>query len=97
MAISTSEQPKDWRFHLRANVREKTLIKVAATRQGMNVIDFILNAARDRADETLTDRTRSVLHEGQWKQFMRTLDRPAREKPRLRKLFKESHAAESGS
>jgi uncharacterized protein (DUF1778 family) len=93
MAISTPEQPKDRRFQLRASAREEKLIKVAAERQGVNVTDFILSAAREKAEETLADRTRFVLQEEQWKQFMQALDRPAREKPRLRKLFAETHVA----
>ena len=93
MAISTPEQPKDRRFQLRASAREETLIKVAAERQGVNITDFILSAAREKAEETLADRTRFVLQEEQWKQFMQALDRPAQEKPRLRKLFTETHVA----
>ena len=97
MAISTPEQPKDRRFQLRASAREETLIKVAAERQGVNVSDFILSAAREKAEETLADQKRFVLQEEQWREFMEALDRPAREKPRLRKLFTESHVAERRS
>ena len=80
---------------LRATSREETLIKVAAERQG--VTDFIISAAREKAEETLADQTRFVLNERQWKQFMEALDRPAQEKPRLRKLFAKSHVAERRS
>ena len=93
MAISTPEQPKDRRFQLRASAREEKLIKVAAERQGVNVTDFILGAAREKAEETLADRTRFALQEDQWKRFMQALDRPAQDKPRLRKLFTETHVA----
>jgi uncharacterized protein (DUF1778 family) len=97
MAIATPEQPKDRRFQLRATAREETLIKVAAEREGVNVTDFILSAAREKAAETLADQTRFVLHEEQWREFMKALDRPAREKPRLRRLFTESHVAKRRS
>lgn len=97
MATSTREQSKDRRFQLRATAREERLIKVAAGRQGVNVTDFILSAAREKAEETLADQTRFVLQEKQWKEFMEALDRPAREKPRLRKLFAEPHVAERHS
>ena len=97
MATSTREQSKDRRFQLRATAREERLIKVAAGRQGVNVTDFILSAAREKAEETLADQTRFVLQEKQWKEFMEALDRPAREKPRLRKLFAEPHVAERRS
>lgn len=97
MATSIPEQPKDRRFQLRATVREETLIRVAAERQGVTVTDFILSAAREQAEETLADQTRFVLHEEQWKEFMESLDRPAQGKPRLRKLFAESHVAKRRS
>ena len=97
MAISAPEQPKDRRFQLRATAREETLIKVAAERRGLNVTDFILSAAREKAEETLADQTRFVLNQEQWKEFMDALDRPAREKPRLRRLFRESHIAKRRS
>ena len=94
MAMSTPEQPKDRRFQLRTTAREETLIKVAAERQGINVTDFILSAAREKAEEALADQTRFILNEEQWKKFMEALDRPAKEKPRLKKLFTEPHIAE---
>ena len=93
MAISTPEQPRDRRFQLRATALEEALIKVAAEGQGVNVTDFIIGAAREKAHETLTDQTRFVLNEKQWKQFMDALDRPPREKPRLKRLFSEPHVA----
>jgi uncharacterized protein (DUF1778 family) len=97
MAISIPEQPRDRRLQLRATAREETLIKVAAERQGVNMTDFILGAAREKAEAALADQTRFVLNEKQWKQFMEALDRPPQEKPRLKKLFSESHVAERRS
>ena len=93
MAISTPEQPRDRRFQLRATARDETLIKVAAERRGINVTDFIISAAREKAEETLTDQSRFVLNDEQWKRFNAALDRPAREKPRIRRLFSEHHVA----
>jgi len=53
-----------------------------------------MRSAREKAEETLSEQTRFVLNDGQRKRFMQALDRPPREKPRLRKLFAESHVAE---
>ena len=97
MAISTPEQPRDRRFQLRATAREETLIKVAAGRRGVNVTDFILGAAREKAEEALAGQTRFVLDADRWKRFMKALDRPPREKPRLKKLFAEAHVAKRRS
>lgn len=93
MGASTLEQQRDRRFQLRATALEEELIKVAAERQGVNVTEFILRSARERAEQTLADQTRFVLDDKQWKAFMAALDRPAKDKPRLRKLFQERHVA----
>ena len=51
MAIVPREQPRDRRFQLRATASEETLIKVAAERQGVNVTDFIIRSACDKAEQ----------------------------------------------
>jgi uncharacterized protein (DUF1778 family) len=94
MSISTPDQPRDRRLQLRATAREETLIRVAAERQGVNMTDFIISAAREKAEAALADQTHFVLDEEHWKQFMEALDRPPQERPRLKKLFSESHVAE---
>jgi uncharacterized protein (DUF1778 family) len=93
MATSTHDQPRDRRFQLRATASEETLIKVAAERQGINVTEFIMRSARENAEQTLADQTRFVLDAQQWKSSVAVLDRPAKDKPRLHRLFKESHIA----
>ena len=97
MAISTPDQPRDRRFQLRATASEEELIKVAADRQGVNVTEFILRSARENAERSLADQTRFVLDDKQWRAFMAALDRPARDKPRLRQLFREQHVAKRRS
>jgi uncharacterized protein (DUF1778 family) len=97
VSISTPDQPRDRRFQLRATAMEETLIKVAAERKGLNVTDFIVRSACEKAEQTLADQTRFVLNEEQWKAFMAALDRPARHKPRLRRLFAETHIAKRRS
>ena len=97
MAISTREQQRDRRFQLRATATEEELIKVAADRQGVNVTEFIMRSACEKAEQALADQTRFVLDEKQWKAFMAALDRPAKEKPRLRQLFQEQHVAKRRS
>ena len=93
MAISTPEQPRDRRFQLRATASEEELIKVAADRQGVNVTELIMRSACERAEQALAEQARFVLDEKQWKAFLAVLDRPAKNKPRLRQLFQERHVA----
>jgi uncharacterized protein (DUF1778 family) len=93
MAASTPNQQRNRRFQLRATPSEETLIKVAAERQGVNVTDFIMRSACEKAEQALSDQTRFVLGDKQWKAFLAALDRPPKDKPRLRRLFKETHVA----
>src|SRR6266849_4545001 len=97
MAISSPEQPRDRRFQRRATVSEETLIKVEAERQGVNVTDFIMRSACEKAEQALSDQTRFVLDDKQWKAFLGALDRPSKDKPRLRRLFREPHVAKRRS
>jgi uncharacterized protein (DUF1778 family) len=97
MAISTPEQPRDRRLQLRATASEEELIKVAANRQGINVTEFIIRSACERAEQALAEQTRFVLDDKQWKAFLAALDRPAKDKPRLRQLFRERHVAKRRS
>ena len=97
MAFSVPEQNRDRRFQLRATAFEEDLIKAAADRQGLNVTEFIIRSACQKAEETLADQTRFVLDDQQWKRFMDALDGPPREKPRLRRLFSERHVAKRRS
>src|ERR1700674_2861903 len=97
MAISTPDRPRDRRFQLRATASEETLIKVAAERQGVDVTDFIIRSACEKAEQALADQTRFVLDDKQWKAFAAALDRPPKNKPRLRRLFIEPHIAKRRS
>jgi uncharacterized protein (DUF1778 family) len=49
----------------------------------------VVESALGRADETLADRQRFTLDAEQWTAFMAALDAPAREMPRLARLFRE--------
>ena len=95
MGVSTKSQTRTKRFNLRATARQEKLIKVAAERQGVNVTDFILESACQRAEETLATQVHFVLNEKQWRLFMEALDRPPHVIPQIRKLFSEPSVAES--
>ena len=61
--------------------------------QGVNGTELIVRSACENAEQALSDQTRFVLNEKQWKAFMAALDRPPKDKPRLRRLFTEPHVA----
>jgi uncharacterized protein (DUF1778 family) len=95
MATSSKPQARSKRFNLRATPRQERLIKVAADRQGLNVTDFILASACEKAEATLSDQTRFVVSERQWKLLMEALDRPPQVIPQIRKLFSGPTVAQS--
>ena len=49
---------------------------------------FILESVMKEAEESMANRNHFQLLEPQWKAFCAALDRPAREIPKLKNLFK---------
>ena len=95
MGVSTSDQTRTKRFNLRATPKQEHLIRVAAERQGVNVTDFILDSACEKAEQALADQSHFVLNEKQWAEFMKALDAPPRVIPEIKRLFSEPPIAES--
>jgi uncharacterized protein (DUF1778 family) len=93
VASSTRTQPRDRQIQLCATASEEALIKAAAQREGVSVGDFIMRSACEKAEQDLLDQTHFVLDDKQWKAFMTALDEPPKDKPRLRRLLTEPHAA----
>jgi uncharacterized protein (DUF1778 family) len=89
MASSLSRQSKDRRINLRATSVQESLIRAAADKRGLSMTDFVLESACTRAEETIADQVHFVLSDKQWKAFNDALERPARVRPRLRKLLTE--------
>jgi uncharacterized protein (DUF1778 family) len=82
-------QTRTKRFNLRATGRQDELIRAAARIRGTNVSEFVLESACYRAEQAVADQAHFVLSKDKWNQFLKALDRPARVKPELRKLFAE--------
>jgi uncharacterized protein (DUF1778 family) len=95
MGISTNSEPKSKRFNLRATPKQETLIRVAAKHQGLDVTDFIIQSACEKAEQTLGDQTHFVLDQERWDLFMKALDAPPGVIPQIKKLFAEPPIAES--
>jgi uncharacterized protein (DUF1778 family) len=89
MPGSLSRNNKDRRINLRATTVQESLIRAAADRRGISMTDFVLESACTRAEETIADQIHFVLSDKQWKAFNDALERPARVRPRLRKLLTE--------
>jgi uncharacterized protein (DUF1778 family) len=71
-------------MNLRIDPESDVRIRRAAQTTGQSVSGFVAAAAAASADEVLADRREFVLERERWEAFVRMLDRPARDLPRLR-------------
>lgn len=84
---STGKTPRDT-LNLRIPAVERELIDRAAQSAGKTRTDFILEAARRAAEDTLLDRALLVVSPEAYDEFLRRLDQPARPNERLRKTMR---------
>ncbi len=85
------------RLNIRATDRQEKLIRVGAATRGVSVTDFILESACLQAAHILADKRDFVASPKQWDAFLAALDRPARVKPELSRLFSKPTILEHGS
>jgi len=76
------------RLELRASPRQASAIRQAAAATAKTVTAFVLDAATVEAQRAIADRRLFRLDPDRWERFVNALDRPAKEKPRLRKLMR---------
>jgi uncharacterized protein (DUF1778 family) len=72
------------RMNLRIDPGTDARIRQAAASAGVSVSAFVASAAGAAADAVLADRQEFVLEPERWDEFVRMLDRPARDLPKLR-------------
>lgn len=75
-------------LNLRIKLDERGLIDRAASMRGQNRTDFILEAARKAAEETLLDRAAIVVGPKAYAEFLARLDAPPRPNERLRRSLR---------
>ena len=82
MATATAQ------IHLRIPPKTKSLLTLAAELSGAsNLTYYILRAAVERAQFDLSNQQSFTLKKGPWAEFIKRLDAPAKNRPRLRKLL----------
>jgi len=87
MRIATATKPRRDTLNLRIPAAERNLIDRAALSAGKTRTDFILEAARRAAEETLLDRALMVVSPAAYKEFIKRLDQPAQSNARLRRTM----------
>ncbi len=75
------------RLELRATLSQTATIRQAAAATAKTVTAFVLDAATIEAQRALADRRLFRLDPERWERFVHALDRPVKEKLRLRKLM----------
>jgi len=85
MATSPREKAKRNTLNLRITAELRGLIDQAADLSGKNRTDFVLEAARHAAEDTLLDRTVFMVDPKAYTAFVALLDAPPRPNDRLRR------------
>jgi len=85
MSTVTPAKPRRDTLNLRIPAAERNLIDRAAVSAGKTRTDFILEAARRAAEETLLDRALTVVSLDAYNEFIKRLDQPAQSNARLRR------------
>ena len=85
MRVPPRSSAKRETLNIRVQPKVRSLIDRAAALVGKNRTDFVLDAARHAAEETLLDRTIFVLSPKAYADFVARLDAPPEPNERLRR------------
>jgi uncharacterized protein (DUF1778 family) len=75
-------------LNIRIKAQERGLIDRAARESGQNRTDFILDAARKAATDTLLDRTMIVVDSKAYGKFLKRLEAPPKANARLKRTMR---------
>lgn len=81
---------KTERLDLRITAEQRELLQEASHAERTSLTNFVLSHATKAAENVLADRRLFQLSSTRWDAFVRALDEPPRELPRLRKLLETS-------
>lgn len=84
---ASNANPRRETLNLRVPAAERNLIDRAAESAGKTRTDFILEAARRAAEETLLDRALLVARPDAYDEFLRRLGEPARPNAKLKRTM----------
>lgn len=88
MRAAQRENAKRTALNLRIKPQVRDLIDQAAKLAGKNRTDFVLDAARRAAEDTLLDRTVFAVSPKAYRQFLARLDAPPNPNKRLLKSMR---------
>lgn len=85
--MTTAATARETVINLRAPATQRALIDQAAQVQGKTRTDFMLEAAYEKAQQVLLDRTVFALDARTFKRFVEILDAPVKSKKALDRLL----------
>jgi uncharacterized protein (DUF1778 family) len=85
--MTATTKPRRDTLNLRIPPAERNLIDRAASSAGKTRTDFILEAARRAAEDTLLDRAILAVGPEAYAEFLKRLDAPAQPNERLRRTM----------
>lgn len=87
MSMATGRKPPRESLNIRIRPEDRRLIDRAASARGKNRTDFILDAARQAAEEALLERAIISVSPEAYAEFVARLDAPAQPNERLRRTM----------
>ncbi|MCK5215720.1 MAG: DUF1778 domain-containing protein [Candidatus Omnitrophica bacterium] len=87
MKTYQTKQTRDINITIRSYVKERDFIDHAAKVAGKNRSDFMLEAAKQKAEDTLLDQRLFLLNKKDMKAFMDVLDNPPEPNEAFKKLM----------
>lgn len=87
MTAMKAIESKTQRWNMRVAEDVDSIVRMAAEQNDQPLTDFVVQAARVVAEDTLADRRVFRLDETVWEEFVAILDRPARSVPELGRLL----------
>lgn len=85
--MAMKAETRDERLHLRLSPTDDGLIRAAAEAAHLSITEFVVQAARLSAAQTLADRDHVVLDARAWDALERRVARTGRRNPKTVELF----------
>lgn len=86
----TTKEKKETRFNIRATVKQKNLIVLAAKRSNKTISEFVLENALEAAEVLETDNANFVVSREKYEEFLAALDAPTKPAQNLLDLMAAS-------
>lgn len=87
--MPTPQEPRSERIDIRVTPTVKHLLQQAAMVSHKHVTEFLLESGIMAATGALADRRLFLLDDSRWREFVAALERPAKDRPRLKRLLTE--------